>query len=108
MDASVFDIAVTADGRGSRVGVAGELDLVMADDLRRALQGEMLRGRSVTLDLAHVSFVDATGLSAILHTVQATHRHGWTFRVASSLSAAAQRTLLAAGVLNLLPLVDEA
>ncbi|MFL5844860.1 MAG: STAS domain-containing protein [Solirubrobacteraceae bacterium] len=107
METVEFDLVVTGGLTWARIAVLGELDLSTADELREALDQEMRNGRSVILDLSQVAFVDSTGLTVILRTMQAAQEGRWNFGVAAELSPAALRTIRVAGVLPLLPLVEE-
>jgi anti-sigma B factor antagonist len=107
MELPEFDIAVTGGLTWARLAVRGELDLSTADQLREALRQEMHNGRSVILDLGEVEFIDSTGLTVILHALKAAQENGWNLGIAASLSEGALRTVRVAGVLALLPLVEE-
>ena len=60
-----FCIETTTDG----LTVAGELDVATVPAIRRAL--EAFAGRAVTLDLAGLTFMDSTGIKALLSTRKA-------------------------------------
>lgn len=61
-----FQIQTTEEGEdGLRVSVQGELDIATAAELERELLAG-LRGRDVVLDLQAVSFMDSSGLRALL------------------------------------------
>lgn len=107
MDTTEFEIAVTGGLTWARIAVLGELDLATSSELREALEREMASGRSVMLDLAGVEFLDSTGLTVILRAMQAAQENGWNMGIASDLSPAALRTIRVAGVLPMLPLVEE-
>lgn len=61
-----FDIRSSIDGGICRVVVAGELDLATAPELVRVLDGVEAGTTPVQIDLSDVSFIDATGLRALL------------------------------------------
>ena len=48
------------------IRVAGELDLSTADALRRLVEGALRSGRPVLIDLSDVTFIDVSGLHAVL------------------------------------------
>ena len=48
------------------IRVAGELDLSTADALRRLLERALRSGRPVLIDLSDVTFIDVSGLRAVL------------------------------------------
>ncbi len=49
------------------IALAGELDLLSAQPLRRCLNRDLAPQRLNILDLSRVSFIDAAGMSALLH-----------------------------------------
>jgi len=49
------------------IEVAGELDLAVSDDLRRALERAVDRGEHVLLDLTDCDFIDSSGLAVLVH-----------------------------------------
>jgi anti-anti-sigma factor len=55
------------------------------------------RGHAVMLDLAAVTFIDSTGLSALMDAHFAAQRNGWDFSVRHP-SAAVRRVVELAGV----------
>lgn len=60
------DFAVTTLGKDPlRIGLAGELDLVSADDAWWSLQAAAKPGEPVVLDLARLSFIDGEGVQVI-------------------------------------------
>lgn len=48
-----------------------------------------------------------TGLSVILHAMRAAQENGWNFGIAAALSEPVLRTVRVAGVLPMLPLIEE-
>ncbi len=69
-DPPLLDVAVTTDDGRSRVSVAGELDAASAGELEAALSA-VADGGTVELDLGGVSFIDSSGLRALLVAQQA-------------------------------------
>lgn len=68
-------VATLVDGR-SVLTVCGELDVLTAEDLRRRI-AEVADG-DVRLDLSGVSFIDSSGLAAVIEEhlrLRAGHRH---------------------------------
>ncbi|MFB7175712.1 STAS domain-containing protein [Streptomyces sp. NPDC056254] len=68
--------------------VAGELDMDTAQDLTEAADAIELHGQTLTLDLSAVTFIDSSGLNALL--------------------ALRHRVHLAGGILELAGLCDQA
>jgi anti-sigma B factor antagonist len=66
-----FNLSVASHAPDSHVTVRGELDLATAPQMSQTLQAEIEAGcRRMVIDLAGVTFVDATALSILA----ATHR----------------------------------
>ncbi|MCW2957768.1 MAG: hypothetical protein JWP18_571 [Solirubrobacterales bacterium] len=88
----------------TRVTPAGELDLVTAPLLARALrEAEQDAEDDILLDLTQVSFMDSSGLAAVLEAVQRNreHRRELTIRPGDG---AVIRVFALANVLDDLPL----
>src|SRR6476660_8889458 len=58
------------------VSLSGDLDLLVVDELRLALQRATDEQRNLILDLAEVRFVDSTGLGVLVRAAQATRNNG--------------------------------
>ena len=48
------------------MALAGELDVVSADAVTNAMRRVLAAGRPLTVDLGEVTFIDSTGLAAIV------------------------------------------
>ena len=86
---------------------AGELDVASAPDfeeeLRRALDTD---ASAIVVDLARVTFMDSTGLRALLFVTSPSNMNGKRVGVRRELTTAVQRTLEVSGMAEKLPLVD--
>lgn len=103
-----FSITCSAtDARSLRVAVSGDLDMVTSPVLQDELSRQMCAERRVLLDLSEVTFMDSSGLDAVLTAVKAAQANGWSFGVAGSLSQSVRRIMEITGVLALLPVVEE-
>jgi anti-anti-sigma factor len=70
-----------ADG-GVIVEVRGEMDLVCAGRLREALvDASRQRPARVVVDLTHVTFIDSTGIGALVAGYDAAHALGVRFTI---------------------------
>jgi anti-sigma B factor antagonist len=85
------------------VAVSGELDLASAGALSETLGRELAAGRRVLLDLSAVTFIDSTGLAAIVNAARAP---GAQLEMSAEMHSQARRLLELTGVLPLLSLVD--
>lgn len=62
---SKFSLRVEDDGRGLVVLVSGEVDVVTSPALYECLKG-LDEQRIVTVDMSNVTFLDSSGLSALV------------------------------------------
>jgi anti-anti-sigma factor len=94
-------IQTDAGGDVAVVTAAGEIDISSAEafglELRRALS---TGAQSVVLDLEQVSFIDSTGLTALLAAIEDS---AGRLRVMRSLSPAVERMLEVSGLMANLP-----
>jgi len=81
--------------------VHGELDIATAPELTRLLARLRAHGHTVTLDLAEMTFIDSTGLSALMDAHFESRRNGWEFSIRSP-SAAVCRVVELAGMTEVL------
>ncbi|HWE34758.1 MAG TPA: STAS domain-containing protein [Solirubrobacteraceae bacterium] len=91
------------------VAVAGELDLASARALSDTLTPELAAGKRVLLDLSGVTFIDSTGLAAIINAVNGAdgaNGSGPRLELSANLRPQARRLMELTGVLSMLPLVD--
>ena len=97
-----WKVTEVADFSGDRILVVhGELDIATAPELRRLLDGLRARHHAVVLDLAEVTFIDSTGLSALMDAQAESARNGWDFSVRHP-SAAVRRVVELAGLQHVL------
>jgi anti-anti-sigma factor len=61
-----FSISEIPSEDGVLVTLHGELDLVSAGHVSDSLRRNLATGRRVTVDLGEVTFIDSTGLAAIV------------------------------------------
>lgn len=65
------------------VSLSGDLDLLVADELRLTLQQATDEHRNLVLDLAEVRFVDSMGLGVLVRAAQAARNNGGVTCVAA-------------------------
>jgi anti-sigma B factor antagonist len=98
VDILYFSLNAVADPPQLRVVVTGELDVLSASGLRGAVQRRTKDGcSSVVVDLDGVTFIDCTGLSALLACQQEVAASGGTFSL-GALSGAVARVIELTGV----------
>ncbi|MFD5428666.1 STAS domain-containing protein [Streptomyces sp. NPDC127084] len=61
-----FDMSVSEFSGRTVVSLTGELDLDTCPGVARAIDGLTLHGRTLTLDLSDVSFMDSSSLNMLL------------------------------------------
>jgi anti-anti-sigma factor len=98
-----FAVSVTFDAAGAAILVRGEIDIATARELAALLDAVIdTEHRSVVLDLAEVSFMDASGLGVIARGVQRLGLVGG----ALTLRAPSARVLRILALKNMTDLVD--
>ncbi|MEU6756036.1 STAS domain-containing protein [Streptomyces sp. NPDC046685] len=79
-----FQVVVQPTGPGiCRVTVAGELDVVSAPDIRDTLRVALAGHDRVDVNCAGVTFVDCSGLSALLAAARAAKAGGTEMRLSA-------------------------
>lgn len=86
--------------------VRGELDLTNAGELKELLKGRLADGQTVFLDLSRTTFIDSTGLSAIVAAHQVASDAHADFLLYSELHPQARRLMELTGTLAQLRMVD--
>jgi anti-anti-sigma factor len=98
-----FGIRVLPTRAGAvRVHVVGEVDLCTAPLLEEALVRELDGASELLLDLSEVSFIDSSGLHAIVSAAKAARASGGMLAVGSPLPAQARRVIEITGLEALL------
>lgn len=104
MSAAAFQITCERTGTTVRLTVSGELDVLTSPQLRDHLSAQLAdQAEIVVLDLAEISFIDSTGLHALL---DATAQDGARLRVIPN--PALLRLLDITGLHDHLPIIDVA
>lgn len=98
-----FEIQDSVSAGRHELVLSGELDLASADRLKATLEG-ICSGATgaVTIDLSRVSFIDSTGLHALLAAQKLCEEHGCAFSLTPG-PPAVQRLFELTGVLEVLP-----
>jgi anti-anti-sigma factor len=65
-DAPAFDVRLVETDDGAVIVASGEIDLTACDALRRCIEGCCATHQRVVMDLAGVTFIDSTGLNALI------------------------------------------
>jgi anti-sigma B factor antagonist len=88
------------------VALRGEVDVMTVDQVRMALtEAIAARPRSIVVDLADLSFIDSTGLGALVFGFQRARDAGIAFRLARP-SRGVHQVLVLSGLLEVVELTD--
>ena len=99
-----FRIDIQADGPARVVRPLGELDIATAPELERTMtQVWAAHSGPIVLDLSGLTFLDSTGIRALLEVVARSRADGGRLRVRASTSSQVLRVLQAAQVAEHLP-----
>jgi anti-anti-sigma factor len=93
--------SVASDG-GTVVRAGGELDMATVDRLRGHLHDAIRDAKSIELDMTEVTFIDSTGLRALIMAREAAAGAGREFGVIPS--AAVRKLVELAGLTEFIPL----
>jgi anti-anti-sigma factor len=75
-----LEMEARVDGNEHRLVLSGELDLASADQLETAIREVCsIRAISLVLDLREVTFIDSSGLRAVIVAGQLCEQHGHGF-----------------------------
>ena len=86
----------------TRIGVSGDIDMAVANLLQQVLTEHLANGAvRVVVDLGDVSFLDSSGIRALLIAHQFANEHQRSLRVENPPSMV-RRVLEIGGVMNLL------
>jgi anti-sigma B factor antagonist len=100
-----FDMTIERAGDRARVALSGELDLGTAGRLERCLADLFARQEPVLLDLRELTFMDSTGLCALLKAREQAEATKWPLAMIRP-AGQALVTLRQSGAERLLPFVE--
>jgi anti-sigma B factor antagonist len=79
-----------------------DLDLTAADTLGSRLDELKTAGRAVRLDLSRLTFIDSSGIQALLAALTDARRHGWQLEIATKVSPTVERAAQVVGIAKVL------
>lgn len=92
--------SLDTDGDTARVALRGEVDVLTVDQVRVALEETLAAApREIVVDLRELSFIDSTGLGALIYGFQRARDRGIRFRL-SAPSRAVHQILALSGILE--------
>jgi anti-anti-sigma factor len=97
-------VSVEPSGRRHVIALEGELDLAAAPLMVDAFEAVLPQANAVVLDLDRVSFMDSSGLAAVLACDGECRRHGVGFGLTEG-SEQVKKLFRLAGVVERLPFV---
>ena len=101
-----FAVEVRRTAVTAHVRVSGELDLLTAPELQRALDEVLAAGvRHVVLDLRELEFIDSTGMRVVYGLDQLSRQDGFNAAIVRG-DPAVQRAFTIAGLAETLVFVD--
>lgn len=99
-----FEIKQLANGQSATVVIVGELDMRTADRLLDCLAEQRANGvTDVTVDLAKLTFMDSSGLKALIDLHDRSRAEAWRLRLVAPEYEAAALVLRATGADKALP-----
>lgn len=94
------------EARTATVALRGEIDVLTVDQVRVALIGALAaHPEELVVDLSDLSFIDSTGLGALIAGFQRARDAGVSFRLARP-SPAVRQILVLSGLLEVVQLTD--
>jgi anti-anti-sigma factor len=94
------------DARTTTVALHGEIDVLTVDQVRVALAGVLAsRPPELVVELSDLSFIDSTGLGALIAAFQRARDAGVSFRLAHP-TPPVRQILVLSGLLEVVPLTE--
>jgi anti-sigma B factor antagonist len=100
---ALLSVDISAEESATRLDVAGELDVSTVDQLREALEQLGVEGAELRLDLGGVTFMDSSGIRALMEADAAARANGHTLSITRP-SRQVRRILEAVGVWDEMPI----
>jgi len=105
-DERPFSVRCEPRAGGVVVAVTGEVDMLTSPALREQLRAPEAQAETVVLDLREVTFMDSSGLGAIVNQHKRAREHGFRFAVAVGDAAGVERILALAQLTQVLEIVQ--
>ena len=101
-----FSVRCQQRDGGAIIVVTGDVDMSTSPQLRDQLRAPEAQAATVVLDLRDVSFMDSSGLGAIVGEHKRAREHGFRFAVAVGGATAVERILVLAQLTQVLEVVQ--
>lgn len=105
-DGIAFTISETERSDARVIAISGELDVATVASLRQLLLQRNGKHRLVVVDLTAVSFIDSTGLSALILGQRQQHEHGADLSLVG-LQPQVEKVLEVTGLNEVFPIYDD-
>jgi anti-anti-sigma factor len=105
-DEPAFSVRCDQREGGAIVVVTGEIDMSTSPELREQLRAPEAQAETVVLDLRAVTFMDSSGLGAIVGQHKRAREHGFRFAVAVGGAQSVERILALAQLTQVLEVVE--
>jgi anti-sigma B factor antagonist len=102
-----FEIKELVNGESATLVIVGELDMRTAEHLSECLAEQRANGvTAVTVDLAKLSFMDSSGLKALIDLHDRSRAEAWKLKMVAPEHEAAAFVLRATGADKALPFAE--
>jgi anti-sigma B factor antagonist len=100
-----FSLSVSRTADQAVLSVSGEIDIATVGEFASAAR-EQLAGGPLLIDLHGVSFMDSSGLRALIGLLRECEQEGWTFVIGGDLHRNVKQLLEMTGMLAALPIQE--
>ncbi len=101
-----FSVSAVPTAEHTVLFVSGEMDIATVDEFTVAAREQLATG-PVLLDLRDLSFMDSSGLRALIGLLREREQEGWSLTVGRNLHSNVKQLLEMTGMLSELPLQDQ-
>jgi anti-anti-sigma factor len=100
-----FSLTTTRTGKQTVLSVSGEIDMATVSQFAAAAREQLAAG-PVLIDFEDLSFMDSSGLRALIGLLRESEQNGWSLAIGANLHENIVRLLEMTGMLNELPLQE--
>jgi anti-sigma B factor antagonist len=100
------DCKTESDGDFVLVRVSGEVDLSWSQTIRKAILDALAKARAVGVDLSAVSYIDSSGIAALVEGFQSARGKGQKFSLVAA-SQSVRSVLQLARLDRVFPMVED-
>jgi anti-anti-sigma factor len=101
-----FSVTVARGVEQTMISVSGEVDIATVGEFVSAARAQLAEG-PVLLDLHDVSFMDSSGLRALIGLLRECEQEGWTLFIGRDLHRNVRQLLEMTGMLGALPVQEQ-